>query len=269
MSVRFKRSLLGVLAALSVSAFAADMPKGVVAIVNGKALKENVVDVLVNDIGSRGVQDSPALRDALLSDLVRNEVLAQQAKQLGLANEPDMLARIAITEYDLLARALQRFWAEKNPPTADEMKAEYERQVGELKKRGALSEFYLAHIVVSSEENALKIIEQLRNGGDFAALAASQSIEPQTRANGGEMGWVLPFNVLPEIGNVVVNLDKGEIAQSAILTRLGWHVVKVTDKRPYKIPTYDASLNALRQAVMTAKWRAYMADLMKAANVQR
>ena len=269
MSVQFKRALLGALAALSVSAFAADLPKGVIASVNGKTLKENILGVAVSDAGSRGVQDSPALRDELLSDLVRSEILAQRAKQLGLANEPDMLARIAIAETNLLARELQRFWIAKNPPSDSDIKAEYERQVGELMKRGALNEFYLAHIVVSSEENALKIIEQLRNGGDFATIAASQSMEPQTRANGGEMGWVLPFNILPEIGNVVVNLDKGEVAQSAILTRIGWHVVKVNDKRPYKIPSYDASLNALRQAVMSAKWRAYMDGLIQAAKVQR
>jgi peptidyl-prolyl cis-trans isomerase C len=269
MSVRFKQALLISLSALSVGAFAADMPKGVIAVVNGKTLNENILGVAVSDASSRGVSDSPALRSELLGDLIRSEILAQRAKQLGLANDPDTRARMAIAESNLLARELQRFWVAKNPPSDSDMKAEYERQVGELKKRGALSEFYLAHIVVSSEESALKIIDQLRNGGDFSKLAASQSLEPQTRTNGGEMGWVLPFNILPEIGNVVVNLDKGEVAQSAILTRVGWHVVKVNDKRPYKIPSYEASLNALRQAVMNAKWRAYMDGLIQAAKVER
>jgi peptidyl-prolyl cis-trans isomerase C len=276
-----RRSLTTVLVTLGMAAtapvWAADnsasaptpLPNATVATVNGTALSELLVGIAVEEAQGRGATDSPALRDALVNELIRTELLAQRAKQEGLDQQPDVAARMALANASLLARAFQRDWAQKNQPSNADLKAEYERQVRELKKRAPLTEFALAHIVVASEETARSIIEQLSAGSDFAALAAAQSIEPQTRDNGGDMGWVLPFNILPEIGNVIVNLDKGEVAQSPIRTRLGWHVVKVGGKRPYQIPTYESSLNALRQAVQTARWNTYFNGLVEQAKIQR
>ena len=263
--------VVGAALALSIccgAAWSQSLPGGAAAVVNGKAITQTQVDLAVSEATARGVRDTPAVRQAIVNDLVGAELLAQRAKQLGLADDALVAARLESMQTNMLARELQRFWVEKNPASQADMRAEYKRQVDELNKRGPLNEFDVAHIVVPTEAAALDLIAKLSSGADFAELATANSIDP-SRERGGDMGWVLPFNILPEIGNVVANLGAGAVTQAPIQTRLGWHVVKVKTKRAYTIPTFEASEQALTQAVQNAKWAAYLKDLADKAAVVR
>ena len=66
-----------------------------------------------------------------------------------------------------------------------------------------------------------------------------------TKAQGGDLGWVNLKLILPQIAIVVVNLTKGEVSEVPIRSNLVWHLVKVDDKRPFKIPTFEESKNQL------------------------
>ena len=248
--------------------WAQSLPNGAAAVVNGQTIAQSLLDMAVAEAGARGVADSPAVRQAMLNDLVGAELLAQRAKQLGLANNTEVAARLQLMQTNLLARELQLFWLEKNPVSKADMRQEYQRQVDELNKRGPLNEFELSHIVVPQEAMALDVIAQLGQGADFGSLAKANSIDP-SRDRGGDMGWVLPFNILPEIGNVVANMQANTVTQAPIQTRMGWHVVKVKAKRAYSIPTFEASEQALTQAVQNANWASYLKDLADKANVRR
>ena len=49
-------------------------------------------------------------------------------------------------------------------------------------------ELFVRQILVSNETQALKLIQEINNGSDFAELARLNS-KSNNAANGGEMGW--------------------------------------------------------------------------------
>lgn len=75
-----------------------------------------------------------------------------------------------------------------------------------------------------------------------------KSIDPYN-AQGGAVGWVLPNQLNPEIGAAVTKLKKGGVT-SPIQTQSGWNLVKLDDKRPFKLPTLAESQNQVRQQLM-------------------
>lgn len=88
-----------------------------------------------------------------------------------------------------------------------------------------------ARDVAKSRERARKVQEQLRNGADFATLAARQSDGPEA-ARGGDLGDFTPGQLLPELEQAVSRLAPGEVSQ-AIQTPMGIHLMKlITIKTP-------------------------------------
>ena len=60
------------------------------------------------------------------------------------------------------------------------------------------------------------------------------------------MGWVLPNQLNPEIGAAVAKLSKGGVT-NPIQTQSGWNLVKLDDKRPFKVPALSEVQSQLRQ----------------------
>ncbi len=79
------------------------------------------------------------------------------------------------------------------------------------------------------QESAQRLIEQLKKGGDFAAVARQFS-QAASAANGGLIGWVGPRDLAPEIADAVVTLDPGTIA-GPIQSDGGFHILRLLDRR--------------------------------------
>ncbi len=71
------------------------------------------------------------------------------------------------------------------------------------------------------------IVSELKKGGDFAALAIERSEGPYA-SNGGDMGYVVPGQLLEEIDDVIFKMQKGELSD-VVETRIGYHVFLVED----------------------------------------
>ncbi|MBI3320663.1 MAG: peptidylprolyl isomerase [Candidatus Omnitrophica bacterium] len=84
-----------------------------------------------------------------------------------------------------------------------------------------------------SEASARALIEdlhrQLTQGADFPSLAKRYSEDPHAEA-GGEMGWVAQGELLPELDAALFSVKEGMVS-SPIQTRLGFHLVKVEERR--------------------------------------
>ena len=78
---------------------------------------------------------------------------------------------------------------------------------------------------------ALRLAGEARKGGDFAEMARLHSQDRPTAENGGAVGWVTAAQLLPELAQVAFKLKPGEISQ-AIRAQLGYHVLRVNDRRP-------------------------------------
>jgi len=95
------------------------------------------------------------------------------------------------------------------------------------------------HIMVETEEDALRIKKQLDSKErDFVELARELSLGPEG-TEGGDLGYVEEGYMPPEL-NVIFKLKKGETS-NIIRTPYGSHIFKVVDKRKDRKMSYDES----------------------------
>ncbi|ROR34671.1 peptidylprolyl isomerase [Inmirania thermothiophila] len=83
-------------------------------------------------------------------------------------------------------------------------------------------------------------------GEDFAALARAHSEDPVSAAEGGDLGWVGPGDVVPEFEKAMAALAPGEISEP-FRTRFGWHIVQVLGRRSHDNTEEARREEAVRQ----------------------
>ena len=85
----------------------------------------------------------------------------------------------------------------------------------------------------AGEQKVLKkfesILDQLRNGADFAAMAKKFS-QDSLASKGGDLGFFTRKQMLPAFSNRAFKMKKGEISD-IFRTGHGFHVLKVTDRK--------------------------------------
>jgi len=97
---------------------------------------------------------------------------------------------------------------------------------------------------------AQAIIERLRGGEDFAALARSFSADG-TAARGGELGWLLPGDTVPDFEQALRSLAIDEVSRP-VRTPFGIHVIQVLERRNEVAPV-ERQRTLIRQALRERK----------------
>ncbi len=78
------------------------------------------------------------------------------------------------------------------------------------------------------------IYDSAMRGGDFAALAMHNSTDPSVKANSGDLGYFTAFQMIYPFEEAAYNLKKAGDISKPFRTRFGYHIVKLTDRRPYR-----------------------------------
>jgi peptidyl-prolyl cis-trans isomerase C len=109
--------LLGAL--ISLPAMAAEKAKpaatGTVATVNGVAIPQSIANAFVAEQKAQGAPDSPELKKAVREELIRRELLVQEAKKLGLDKNPDVAAQADLARQAIFIRAFVQDFVKKHP----------------------------------------------------------------------------------------------------------------------------------------------------------
>lgn len=234
-----KISSMLIIGAISYSVYAAD---AVVATVNGQAVKQSWIDVIQQDTKNQGRM---ANDNEILSLLIRNQLLAQEAIRRGVEKRPEFITRQEIEHNELLARTIINDTVNSKPITDDMLKAEYEN----FKTRMGDKEYSIRHIQVKTEAEAKDIIAQLAKDVDFAKLAKEKSLDIRSKDNGGSIPWVTKNVIAPALANAAEKLQKGLFTTVPIQTRMGWHILKLDDVRDAKAPAFDKVKESLRRNI--------------------
>ena len=86
------------------------------------------------------------------------------------------------------------------------------------------------HILVETEEEAKAIIEELKNGADFAEIAKEKSVDTGSGAQGGELGWFSVGMMVPEFNDAAYALELNTVSEP-VKSDFGYHIIEVKEKR--------------------------------------
>ena len=82
----------------------------------------------------------------------------------------------------------------------------------------------------AAEELAGSLVERVRGGEDFGALARQYSDDIGSAAEGGELGWTNPGQMVPEFEAAMASANEGEVTEP-FRSEFGWHILEVKGRR--------------------------------------
>lgn len=240
-----------------------------VAVVNNKPIPKAKADAIVAQLVKQGQKDTPELQTAVREDLIRREILVQEAEKKGLAADPAVQTQLERARQQVLIGALAQDYFKAHPPTDAEVHQQYDLYA----KEAGGKEYKARHILVEKEADAKAIIAKLKAGARFEDLA-KQSKDPGSAAHGGELDWAPASTYVKEFGDALAKLHKGQYTQTPVKTQFGWHVIRLDDVRDAKVPTYAEAKPQIEAAMMAnqqwqqSKFEEMLKDLRAKAKVE-
>ncbi len=217
----------------------------IAAVVNGEYILASEVELEAAaqgllDSGERLEVDDPTFED-ILEQLVDQKLLAQEALNRGLDQDESARHRLHAARERILGNILvEQLVAEE----VDE-KAILEMYDAQTELTQLSEEVLIRHIQVDTEAEARDLHNKLKSGGEFAELAFNHSTDRRTSAEGGLIGYVLPEEMSDEFTREINRVAVGAVSQP-FESELGWHILKVEDRRREEPP----SLDELRPKIM-------------------
>ena len=266
MQPTLSRLTLALIVALSLPGLAmaqAGAGSAKVATVNGVAIPKTRVDAVVRAQAAQGQKDSPELRTVIRDRLITLEIVAQEANRKGLGKTTDIQTQIELARVNILAQAFRADYFKNHPVSDDALKAEFEK----IKSQMGDKEYKARHILVEKETEAKEIIEKLKKGEKFEELAKA-SKDPGSKDNGGDLDWNQPGGFVKPFSDAMVKLDKGKYTETPVQSQFGWHVIRLDDVRPAKIPDFNEVKPGLQQRMQEAMFDKAVTDLRAKAKVE-
>lgn len=236
----------------------------VAAKVNGVTISQQHLDLLVRNLVAQGRQDTPEMREALKQQMINRELMTQEAVRRGLDKNSEISARLAFSRQDVLSTAFVQETLKAHPVGDEALKKEYERIKAQLGAR----EFKARHILVAREDEAKEIIALIRKGGNFEKLAAERSMDPGSKANGGDLDWGPPGRYVKPFGDALLKLKKGQVTETPVQTNFGWHVIRLDDERATRIPGFDEAKPQIQQMLNNQAIEKAVTDLRAKAKIE-
>ena len=82
----------------------------------------------------------------------------------------------------------------------------------------------------AAEALAGQLMERVNGGEDFSALARQYSDDIGSAAEGGELGWTNPGQMVPEFEAAMAAAEEGVVTEP-FRSEFGWHILEVTGRR--------------------------------------
>lgn len=237
--------------------------KAVVAKVNGTDITQDVLTnylAVVQRSENNNKKNDPR---TALDDLVATELALQEAAKTDILSRADVQQRIK----DFTRNVLLTTWTKEKVEGFEVSDEDIQKSYDDRIKKDANDEFKARHILLKTEEDAAAVIKELTGGADFIKLAEAKSTGPSA-ANGGDLGWFKSNTMVPEFANAVKEMKKGETSAAPVKTNFGFHVIKLEDLRPAKLPPMETVKPQLKRMIAQQKMMAYMEKMKETADIK-
>jgi len=233
-------------------------------VVNGVSIPQARIDAMNKELTAQGQPDTPERAQAVKEELINREILAQAAARRGIDKNPDVAAQMDMARQAVLVRALFESEVKANPISDAQLQQQYET----FKTQMGSNEYKVRHILVDKEDDAKAIIADLNKGGDFAKIAKEKSKDPGSKENGGDLDWGPSARYVKPFADAVTGLQKGQTTAAPVKTDFGYHVIRLDDVRPMKVPDFSEIKEQFRQRAQQAQIQRFVIDLRQKAKVE-
>jgi peptidyl-prolyl cis-trans isomerase C len=195
------------------------------------------------------IAESPDGKKQLLDQLVVRQIVLQEAKKAGLDKSKEVADRLEEMKDKVLVETYLKKRLEEQAKISDEeLKKVYEQYKEQFKRP---EQIHASHILVKTEKEAQDVQAQLKKGASFEDLAKKYSTD-SAAAKGGDLGWFGKGAMLPEFEKAAFALHEGETS-GIVKTKFGYHIVKLTGKRPAGVLPFDEVKDQIKTALLPQK----------------
>ena len=230
-------------------------------IVNGKPVPQARVDALLKTATQAGREVPPEVKAQARDQVVMREIFAQEAEKQGIAGTAEYKMQLELVRQTVLINTLFQNFIKAHPISDADAQAEYNR----IKAEQSGMEYDARHILVDSEDEAKKLIAQIKAGAKFEDLAKKSSKDTGSAENGGDLGFAKPGSYVPEFATALQGLKKGQMTDAPVKTQFGYHIIRLEDTRAAQFPAFEEVKVKVKQQLQSVKLQEYQEKLRKAA----
>ena len=198
-------------------------------------------------------------KSMMLDQMISEKLIIQEAKNMGLEEDNYVLEQIKkMTEQILVQALIEKEILDKVDVNDEEVLEYYEQNMDSFTEK---EQIHLYNILLETEEEAQDILEQLKAGGDFSEIAKEKSTGPSA-AQGGDLEYLSKGTIIPEIDEVVFGLEVEELS-GIVKTDFGFHILKITDKKPETVKTLEEVKEDIIQTLLPTKQKEAFDNFLK------
>jgi peptidyl-prolyl cis-trans isomerase C len=214
--------------------------------------------------------------DALKAKFPNEKVFADQMGQVNLSEETlksqirEELAVQRLLEKDVLINIKV---SEQDTQSFYDSNHEHFKEPEKVRASHILIKSKPDDDPVNKEERRKKleaVKERLGQGEDFAVLAKEFSHCPSSE-KGGDLGYFARGKMVKPFEEAAFSMKPGEVSD-IVVSSFGFHLIKVTDKKPERIISYNESKEKIKQHLQRVKFleekNSYVAELKKRGKVE-
>lgn len=237
---------------------------GPVATVNGTVIPRARLEYLMRQQAARGAPDNEQTRAAIREDLINREIVAQEAARAGTAKKQDVQLQLDMARQEVLVGAYINEYLRTHVVTDAEVQKEYDR----ARAQTGTTEYRARHILLEGEDEAKRVLAELKKGGKFEEVARKNSKDEGTRERGGDLDWNVPAAFDKAFSDAMLKLEKGQVTSEPVRTRFGFHVIQLEDTRAVNIPPLAQVKPQIQQRLTRQKVEELIRDLRAKAKVE-
>ena len=240
----------------------APRPIGGSVTVNGEAIPPAAIRAETQNHAAPKGRPGIAWRKAENAMVVRT-LLLQEARRCGLTPEPEEIGPDRYeTDEEALIRALLDTEIVIEAPDEASVRAEWERDPSRFRTPPL---WEVSHILIACDTNdaasraaahlrASELTDQaLSDPTAFPRLAREHSA-CGSKSSGGALGQIRPGDAVPAFEAALRSMTEGEIGREPVLTRHGWHVIRMDAVAEGKVLPFEAVRQTLSDAMIKAAW---------------
>jgi len=142
----------------------------------------------------------------------------------------------------------------------DTLRAYYNQHVDEYKVENRV---HVEHILFKTigktdaetaeiRQKAEDVLKQAKHGANFEDLAKKYSEDDATKPKGGDLGWIVDGQTVPEFQQAAFSVPKGQISD-LVKTQYGFHIIKVLDRETAHTKSFEEVRDSILQPVLDQK----------------